>query len=108
MTVNDPGKLLILALALIGAMVLRGVGAIDDVVFVGIAGPIIGYVTGNGNIARKGEHPSPVIAPKPVDGEVFIHHPGPNGTVTVEPAPDVITTAQLQELADVDDSGGSP
>lgn len=67
MTLNDPGKLLVLLTALLGAIVLRLFNAIDNVTFAWMVGPIIGYITGNGRLARSGEPPSPVIAPKPPD-----------------------------------------
>lgn len=69
---NDHGKLLILLTALIGAIALRMVDAIDATVFTGVVGHIVGYVTGNGVLAKKGEAPSPLIA-RPPD----VDHDGP-------------------------------
>lgn len=67
MTLNDPGKLLVLLTGLVGAITLRALDAIDPATFAWMVGPIIGYVTGNGVLARRGKSPSPVIAARPPD-----------------------------------------
>lgn len=62
---NDHGKLGVLLTGLVGAIVLRAIDAIDPATFAWMVGPIIGYVTGNGVLAKRGESPSPVIARPP-------------------------------------------
>lgn len=67
--VNDIGKLILLALALImgGAVVIVGIVQGDQsaqLVGVGIVGPVIGYMTGNGVLAARGEAPSPAYVPR--------------------------------------------
>lgn len=66
MTVNDPGKFRLLAMALGGgfAIILVAIVMRDPasaVIGVGIVGPVIGYMTGNGVLARKGLAPEPTI-----------------------------------------------
>lgn len=73
MALNDIGKLWVLLLALAGAILLRAIGAIDDVVFIGVVGPVIGYVTGNGRLAVRHEAPSPILVPK-LPEELLDHH----------------------------------
>lgn len=63
MTVNDPGKLLLLGLAIVGAVVLLGLGRISEAGGVGIVTYALGYITGNGRLARRGGRPEPTLAP---------------------------------------------
>lgn len=60
---NDYGKLLILAIGLIGGFVLFFVPDIDSAVPLSIIGPIIGYVIGNGRLAQTGKEPAPLFKP---------------------------------------------
>jgi hypothetical protein len=48
-TIHDPGRLLLLLVALLGAIFLRSINTINDTVLIGIVGPVIGYLTGSGN-----------------------------------------------------------
>lgn len=66
MKVADPGKLLLLLVAMIGGLVLAIVGALthDAGVLasgVGLAGTSLGYVTGNGRLAARGAAPQPML-----------------------------------------------
>lgn len=67
MMLNDYGKLIILSIGLIGAMVLLFTDTIDDAAGVGIITGILGYVTGNGRLAITGKNPSPMLAPANTD-----------------------------------------
>jgi hypothetical protein len=67
--VADPGKLLLLLVAMIGGLVLAIVGALthDAGVLasgVGLAGTSLGYVTGNGRLASRGAAPQPTLGPR--------------------------------------------
>ena len=68
MKVNDYGKMLILAIALIGATFLAAIGTLDSAAVVAMYTLVIGYVTGNGVLAKRGEMQSPVLRSK--DSEV--------------------------------------
>jgi len=66
--VNDIGKLAVLLVALVGGLSIIALALMKGdtaalTVGVGIVGPVIGYVTGNGVLAARGEAPSPVIVP---------------------------------------------
>jgi len=68
--VNDIGKLVLLAVGLVGGFVVVVVGAVthDSATLttgVAIVGPVIGYMTGNGVLAARGQAPSPVLVPTP-------------------------------------------
>ena len=66
---NDYGKLAVLIVAMVGgfAMILVGyvVGDSSELVTpgVGIVMAALGYVTGNGVLASRGQAPSPVMVP---------------------------------------------
>lgn len=64
MMLSDYGKLIILSIGLIGAIVLLATHTIDDAAGVGLITGIIGYVTGNGVLATTNKPPSVVLAPK--------------------------------------------
>lgn len=66
--ISDYGKLSVLVLGLLTGAVVVVIGVVthDQVAITtgtAIIGPIIGYVTGNGVLARRGDAPSPVIVP---------------------------------------------
>lgn len=66
--VSDIGKLAVLLVALVGGLVLLILGLVlHDQTMVPIGSSItmtvVGYVTGNGVLARRGQAPSPVIVP---------------------------------------------
>jgi hypothetical protein len=63
--VNDPGKLLVLLAAVVGAVVLLALGAISESAGVGIISAALGYVTGNGRLAQRGDPPTPTIGTRP-------------------------------------------
>lgn len=65
---NDYGKLWLLLTAMIGgfAIIVAGIITGDStaqLTGVGIVGPVVGYLTGNGVLARTGQAPSPVVVP---------------------------------------------
>lgn len=64
---NDYGKLLILCIALVGAIILLATHTIEDATGVGIITGVIGYVTGNGRLAQTGKEPAPLFKPVPED-----------------------------------------
>lgn len=64
MVLNDYGKLIILCIGLLGGFALFFVPDIDPVIPMAIIGPILGYVTGNGRLAIRGNPQSPMLAPK--------------------------------------------
>lgn len=66
--VNDIGKLILLTIGLLSgvAIIILGVVLHDGTsvtVGVGIVGPVVGYMTGNGVLAARGEAPSPAYTP---------------------------------------------
>jgi hypothetical protein len=69
--VNDYGKLYLLALAMILGAIFSGILAIVGQVTAAVGifgmtvGTAVGYLTGNGVLAAKGEAPSPVYVPTP-------------------------------------------
>lgn len=68
--VADVGKLVALVVGLLlgGAIIILGVVLKDQgaqLTGVGIVGPIVGYLTGNGVLARRGQAPSAVLVAKP-------------------------------------------
>lgn len=68
--VNDIGKLVLLAIGLLGGIAVVVIGSVTHdsaTVTTGVAiiGPVLGYMTGNGVLAARGEAPSPVYAPSP-------------------------------------------
>lgn len=67
--VEDPGKLAVMVLAIIAASVLVAIGRISAGEWVGVVGVIVGYVTGNGRLARRGKKPQPMLRPKDDDQE---------------------------------------
>ena len=74
---NDYGKLLVLLTGLVGALVYALVGLITEndaaqLAGVGLAGTIIGYVTGNGRLAVRQEPPSPLLSPT-LDRGAYVH-----------------------------------
>lgn len=61
MVVNDYGKLVLLVSILVAASVLGALHVIDsDTVKLILVGQL-GYLTGNGVLARRGQAPSPVL-----------------------------------------------
>lgn len=65
MQLTSPGKLVVLVLAMVGAFIGLFTNTINEAAAIGIIGPIVGYVVGNGTGARKGEPQQPLFAPKP-------------------------------------------
>lgn len=61
MTLNDPGKLAVFVLVLVITGALVALDQVSSDAFMGVALVIVGYVTGNGNLARKGKAPSPMV-----------------------------------------------
>lgn len=59
----DYGKLAILALIVAGMFWLKALGQIEDAGFYGVVGAVVGYITGNGNLARQGKRSQPMIQP---------------------------------------------
>lgn len=59
--VPDPGKATLLLVAMIGGFILWAIGEPDGKLVV-VA--VVGYLTGNGVVARKGADPVPVIGRK--------------------------------------------
>lgn len=64
MKVNDPGKLLGMVLIVASATVLVSLGRIGSDAYIGIIGPIVGYLFGNGRLATRGIRNQPVFVPK--------------------------------------------
>lgn len=67
--VNDHGKLLVLLVAMAGGFAMVLLGALVPVAGAGLITPgvglvasVLGYVTGNGVLAVKGQRPSPAFA----------------------------------------------
>lgn len=60
MTVTDPGKLLLLGIALVGGFALILTDRSSEA-GAGIILYVLGYLTGNGRLAIKGAPPSPAI-----------------------------------------------
>jgi len=58
MEVHDPGKLLLLGIALVGGLVLAGLGQAEGW---GVLLCVAGYLTGNGRLAARGKDPVPAI-----------------------------------------------
>lgn len=50
-------------LVIICSTVLYGMGRMDGTAWIAINGPLIGYITGNGNSAFQGSVSHPVISP---------------------------------------------
>ena len=73
--INDPAKLALLAIALIGGIAMAIVGAVvGDTGALAQAGTslstlALGYLAGNGRLASRGEPPAPVAVPKLDPGE---------------------------------------
>ena len=68
--VNDVGKIILLSIGLLifGACLVLGIMLEDPVALTTGAtgvGTIIGYMTGNGVLAARGEAPSPAYVPSP-------------------------------------------
>jgi len=71
MEVHDPGKLLLLGIALVGGLVLAGLGQAEGW---GVVLYVVGYLTGNGRLAARGKSPVPAIGRRggtDEDGEPF-------------------------------------
>lgn len=81
-TVNDPGKLAVLALVEICATVLLALGRITDGEWQTITVGVLAYMYGNGRLARKGAPPAPMLGPKPEAAD-FPPHAG----ISPSPAP---------------------
>lgn len=60
------GKLLVLLCGIVGGVVLLVTGAVTESAGVGIIMAVLGYVTGNGRLASKGEQSVPAIGARPV------------------------------------------
>ena len=63
LTVNNPAKLLGLLVLAACITVLLITGSISSDAGVGLLGGLVGYVTGNGIAARRGEPVEPIIGP---------------------------------------------
>jgi hypothetical protein len=64
MVAHDLGKLAVLLVTVVCATVLLALGVIPDAAGVGIITAALGYVTGNGRLAVRGEAPSPAVSPR--------------------------------------------
>lgn len=65
---NDYGKLIVLIVALVGGFGLAIAGLVvgDSSIYTpafSVVATVIGYVTGNGVLARTGQAPSPIVVP---------------------------------------------
>lgn len=63
MRLNDPGKLLVMVLAISAATALLGLGKLSEAAWSLIVGTCVGYATGNGRLASRGSPPQPMIGP---------------------------------------------
>lgn len=64
--VNDPGKMLLLTITLVGgftSLILAQVksDSAAQTIGVGIIMAVVGYLTGNGRLARSGKAPQPTL-----------------------------------------------
>lgn len=74
---NDYGKLLVLLIALVGALAYAMVGLVTheaaaQIAGFSLAGTVVGYVTGNGRLAVRKEPPSPLLSPV-LDNANYVH-----------------------------------
>jgi hypothetical protein len=65
---HDTGKIVVLLVTILSATVLLALQVIPDAAGVGIITAALGYVTGNGLMALRGERPSPALTSR-VDHE---------------------------------------
>jgi hypothetical protein len=90
---NDYGKLAALIAAMACTSVLAALNVVPGAAAIGIVTIIVGYLTGNGVLARKRQPPSPaLVAPHTVP--VLVEHPGDPARVAVSPAPTVAPAGQ--------------
>lgn len=82
MTVNDPAKLLVLLVTIVGAVVLLALGRVSEAAGVGIITYALGYLSGNGRLAARGGRPEPTIGTPAPDVDV--------DRQVVEDQPDVV------------------
>lgn len=66
MKIQDPAKLILMGLAMVIGAVVLVLGVVLDndsatTTGVGIIGPVVGYLTGNGRLSRSGAAPVPVL-----------------------------------------------
>lgn len=61
MMLNDYGKLILLTTAVVGAIVMMITHTVSETAGVGIIMAVVGYVTGNGRLATRGEQPSQLL-----------------------------------------------
>lgn len=64
MQVNT-SKAIAIGIAFICVCALMAIHTIGETAGVGLIGPLIGYIVGNGNSAKNGQTAQPIIAPKP-------------------------------------------
>jgi len=64
MRVNNWPKLVIIALIIVCATVMLGVGRLDATQWLATVGPFGGYLIGNGVAARNGDSVESVVGPK--------------------------------------------
>lgn len=67
--IADWGKLGLLAFIVLVTAVLGAIHVLDGAATMGVLLIILGYLTGNGVLARSKSAPSPVLAPRTLDAD---------------------------------------